>query len=121
MQSSRKGLKRAGLRSYAVTGPRGTWIIERENSSRFAVRSEGWPRAPGGKGRNQGVFFQVEPFRRLIDARRYAEKECGLHWVVYCDGKFFRAFKTRREAREERLTYMTHDFIGHKWFIHKRS
>lgn len=76
--SARKGLKRHGMRAYAVTGPRGTWLIERERPSRFVVRPEGWPRAPGGKGRKRDVFFQVSPFRRLYQARAHAEAQAGI-------------------------------------------
>lgn len=75
--NSRKGLKRYGMRAYSVTGPRGMWVIERERPWRFVVRPEGWPRAPGGKGRKQDVFFQVPPFRRLYQARAYAEQQVG--------------------------------------------
>ena len=78
MQNARKDLKRVGLRCYAVTGPRGTWIIERERPWRFAVRPDGWPRAPGGKGKLQSMFFQADPFHRLSEARAYAEDKAGI-------------------------------------------
>lgn len=71
MSASRKGLKRAGMRSYSVTGPKGTWIIERERPWRFSVRPEGWPRTPGRP------FFNAT-FKRLGAARADAERQAGL-------------------------------------------
>lgn len=75
---SRKGLKREGMRAYRVTGPAGTFIIERERPWRFVVRPLGWPRAPGGKGRQRDVFFQNEAHRTLTAARAFAEARAGL-------------------------------------------
>lgn len=74
----RKGLKRAGMRSYSVTGPNGTWLIEREQPWRFVVRRLGAVRIFGGKGRQRDTFFQLQHHRRLWQAREEAEKLAGV-------------------------------------------
>jgi hypothetical protein len=68
--SARKGLKRAGLRSYAVDVPRKRMIIERDRPWRFLVRPAAFPHG-------RGEFFS-QKFKRLWQARAYAEVEAGL-------------------------------------------
>lgn len=58
----RKGLKRLGMRSYTITGPLGTFIIERERPRKFSVRRSGM---------HPAFFFQK--FKLLRDARSAAE------------------------------------------------
>lgn len=69
--ASRKGLRRNGLWSgYVVEGPRGTMMIDRQAyPRRIFVRAASVPRISGG-------FFAME-FKRLGDARAYAEVEVG--------------------------------------------
>jgi hypothetical protein len=69
MSASRKGLKRAGLRRYVVAGARKEMLIERECPGKFFVRPVDFPDAPHG-------FFS-QTFRRLRDARAYAEEQAG--------------------------------------------
>lgn len=64
--SARKGLKRYGMRSYIVIGPKASIVIERERPWRFAIRHEDMP--PG---------FFMEKFRRLGPARECAEEYAG--------------------------------------------
>lgn len=65
--STRKGLKRYGMRSYIVKGPAASIVIERERPWRFAIRHENMP--PG---------FFMEKFRRLGRARAVAEAYAGV-------------------------------------------
>ena len=67
----RKGLKRVGLRTYAVEGLGPTILIDRERARKFRIRRETYP---------PGFYFQE--FRRLTDARAAAE-----HWVNFCEDK----------------------------------
>lgn len=60
MSASRKGLRRIGMRRYEVP----PFIIERDRPWRWFVRPHNFPRC--------GRFF-VQEFRRLRDAREYAE------------------------------------------------
>lgn len=69
--TSRKGLKRWGMRAYRIVGPRGAQIIERERPWRFTVYPEGWPRDP------KGSFFDIR-FNRLYKARAHAEIQAGI-------------------------------------------
>ena len=69
--SARKGLQRLGMRRYVVSGPAGTWIIERERPWRFVVRPEDWPVDHGG------AFFEMR-FKRLFKARGHAEAQAGI-------------------------------------------
>jgi len=64
--NSRKGLKRYGMSSYIVVGPRKTYLIDREGR-KFFVRPATHPRG----------FFAVE-FSLLRDARPYAEMLAGI-------------------------------------------
>jgi hypothetical protein len=70
VSTSRKGLKRLGLSRYLITGPVKNMIVERDAPYRFYVRPQNFPQAPHG-------FFAQE-FKRLKDARKYAEFEAGL-------------------------------------------
>lgn len=65
--NSRRGLQRAGMRSWSVTGPRGRYIIHREKRSEYRVRPDGWH-----------VTFYLVAERLLRDARFYAETYAGL-------------------------------------------
>jgi hypothetical protein len=65
MTSSRKGLKRVGFRRYVV----GRFAIDRERPNLFFVRPISFPRVAG---------FFCQEFRRLRDARAYAEQEAGM-------------------------------------------
>lgn len=67
--ATRKGLKKIGLRCYLVSGPRKNMIIERDRPWRFFAYPEGLPPY-------RGDFFNTK-FRRLGDARRYAEEQAG--------------------------------------------
>jgi hypothetical protein len=62
----RKGLKRYGMRSYIVKGPKAVIVIERERPWRFSIRHETMP--PG---------FFMEKFKRLGKARAAAETYAG--------------------------------------------
>lgn len=65
--TGRKGLKRSGMRSYAVEGPERTYEIERDRPGKYLVREAGMPRA----------FFNCA-YRTLTEARRTAEYWAGL-------------------------------------------
>lgn len=64
--TARKGLKKRGLRAYAVTGPKGTILIERERRGHFLVRPEKLPRA-----------FNYGDYRLLREAVAYAGQLAG--------------------------------------------
>lgn len=64
MSTSRKGLKRVGMRRYMVEGDRGAFAIDRDSATRWYVMPPDWPR---------NGFFAMQ-FRRLRDARQYAER-----------------------------------------------
>ncbi len=64
--SSRKGLRRIGMRRYAL----GRWIIERDRPWRWFVYPDGHP-----AGRDAS-FFSMK-FKRLYEARAYAEGRMG--------------------------------------------
>lgn len=66
MSASRKGLRRYGLSRYIVPG-KPSLIIEKDRAWRWFVRPRNFPDIPGG-------FFSME-FRRLYQARAYAESE----------------------------------------------
>lgn len=66
MSASRKGLKRLGMRSYEVTGPKGAVIIERDRPRHFLVRPAWLPRA-----------FDYGDYRLLRDAAAYARRLAG--------------------------------------------
>lgn len=70
--NSRRGLKRHGMRSYIVAGPRSTWIIERERPWRFAIRRVDMP-----------PQFYAEKFRRLALARAAVEFYAGIKPYPY--------------------------------------
>lgn len=65
--TSRKGLKRHGMRAYVIEGPAGRFEIERDRPWRWLVRAAHIPRP-----------FYSEQFRRLMDARRAAEQWAGV-------------------------------------------
>lgn len=64
--TARKGLKRAGLRSYRVDGPKGSVFIERERRNHFLVRPAWIPRS-----------FNYGDYRLLRDAAAYARQLAG--------------------------------------------
>ena len=64
--TARKGLKKRGLRAYAVTGPKRTIIIERERRGHFLVRPESLPRV-----------FNYGDYPLLRDAVSYARRLAG--------------------------------------------
>lgn len=63
----RKGLKRFGMRSYIIRGPKDAIVIERERPWRFSIRHEDMP-----------VGFYMERFRLLREARAAAEEWAGI-------------------------------------------
>lgn len=68
MSASRKGLKRVGFRRYLVEGQGGTLAIDKDSARRWFVMPPDWPR---------NGFFAFR-FRRLRDARAYAEGRVGI-------------------------------------------
>ena len=60
--TSRKGLKRFGMRGYIVRGPKAEIVIDRERPWRFAIRHLDMP-----------AGFYMEKFKRLGPARAAAE------------------------------------------------
>jgi hypothetical protein len=68
--NARKGLAKNGYASgsYLIRGPRKTMAIDRDGRT-FFVRPEAFPARAG---------FFAQAFRRLCDARPYAEQEAGL-------------------------------------------
>ncbi len=67
--SSRRGLKRIGLRCWRITGDGKTMLIEKDSPRRWPVWPETQARFPGG--------FMVMEFDSLGEARCYAELEVG--------------------------------------------
>lgn len=67
MSTSRKGLKRVGMRRYLVEGDSRALAIDRDSATRWFVMPPDWPR--------NGFF--AHQFRRLKDARAYAEAVIG--------------------------------------------
>lgn len=65
--NARKGLKRYGMRSYIVSGPRCTIIITRERPGKYSYRISFHPQA-----------FWIGIHARLCDARASAEALAGL-------------------------------------------
>lgn len=70
MSKSRKGLKKIGMRSYRVDGPKDSYIITRDAPWRFLVRN----------ARSPVLFadFFALKFKRLKAARAWAEREAGV-------------------------------------------
>lgn len=68
MSASRKGLRRIAMAKY-VSPKNPAVLIERDRPYRWFVRPRNFPDIPGG-------FFSIE-FRRLYQARAYAEAEAG--------------------------------------------
>lgn len=64
--AARKGLKRHGLRSYIITGPKFSFIIRRARPGKFLVRKEEYEAMPWAD-------FAIM-FHTLRDARAWAEK-----------------------------------------------
>lgn len=85
--SSRKGLKRYGMRGYIISGIKTTVVIEREAPRRFRVRQSSMP-----------VPFYYEEFRLLRDARKYAEELAGVK-RQFCPAKDFPRCLDRRARR----------------------
>lgn len=67
--NARKGLKRYGMRSYIVVGRENSYIIQRLRPWKFIVRN--------AKVENLYSDFMSIRFRRLKDARDWAEKQAG--------------------------------------------
>lgn len=63
--AARKGLKRHGLRSYIITGPKFSFIIRRARPGKFLVRKEEFEALPWSD-------FAIM-FHTLRDARAWAE------------------------------------------------
>ena len=93
MLNPRKGLKRYGMRSYIVRGPRGCWEIERERRNKFYV-------GPAPLVRPSGFFAQK--FNRLCEAREFAEQSAGIEHafdpVEDCP-RFLLRIRHRRQRR----------------------
>ena len=64
--TARKGLRKCGLRSYIITGPRRSVIIERDRRGHFLVRPESLPRV-----------FNYGDYPFLRDAVSYARRLTG--------------------------------------------
>lgn len=62
-----KGLKKAGMRGYTVSGPGGRFMIDRERPWRWLVRPASVPPP-----------FYSEQFRGLREARAVAETWAGI-------------------------------------------
>jgi hypothetical protein len=71
VSTSRKGLKRYGMRSYLIEGPNGAKIIERDRPWRFFVKDKTL------HAHRLGDLFALK-FKRLRDAREFAEGLVGL-------------------------------------------
>lgn len=81
MTNARKGLERQGCRTYLVRGAKRVVAIDREYNRKFAVRDATFPR---------NSFF-AQMFRRLRDARSYAEEFAGIDtWPDPAMPKFLR-------------------------------
>lgn len=65
--NSTKGLKRIGMRTFRVDGPKGSYVIERERRGLYSVRSAIIP--------PRALW---EEFQRLASARAWAEFQAGL-------------------------------------------
>lgn len=65
--SSTKGLKRIGMRTFQVDGPKGSYVIKRERRGLYSVRSAIIP--------PRALW---EEFQRLASARAWAEFQAGL-------------------------------------------
>ena len=90
MSTSRKGLKRVGMRRYIVAGSDGRVLaIDKDAPSRWYVQPPDWPR--------NGFF--AHRFKRLRDARAYAEQAIGQNDYWPDDmPKFLRRAKFERRA-----------------------
>lgn len=66
MISPRKGLRRVGMRTYEIDGPRGRFAIERVHGKRWEVRPAHFPSC-----------FLFGHYPRLAAARAYAERLAG--------------------------------------------
>ena len=75
--NARRGLQRHGQRCYKITGPRGTYVIERDRAYRWFVKNEAF-------GDRYGNFFAFV-FGRLKQARAFAEQAAGVTNYPYAD------------------------------------
>lgn len=86
----RKGLKRVGFRRYLVEGPKGVLAVDRDTAYRWFVQPPDWPRC--------GHAFFAQEFRRLADARAYAEARVGIDYWPDDMPVFLRRAKFERRA-----------------------
>lgn len=66
--TTRKGLKRYGMRAYIVEGDKGTMIIRRMAVRNYQVRPQSYDVMPWG-------IFGIR-FTRLGDAAEFCRREC---------------------------------------------